>query len=227
MKTLRCQLKQCRWLFPFLLSAMLSAQAQVHAVGTTQTHGNGIYSPGVDAGDYVYISGQGPRRPDGSLPATYREQVKQALDNIKAIVDSAGLTMEHVVYTQVYLENMSQYEEMDHAFGEYFGKTLPARAVLGVARVPDPPIQINAVAVRDLTGRKAISPPNWRWPNPRPPAYSHTTASLSQAWRGLTPKPARFLTIPQSKSISPSIVCAPCCKRQDSTTRTWCSSILT
>lgn len=142
---------------------MLSAQAQVHAVGTPQAHGNGIYSPGVDAGDYVYISGQGPRRPDGSLPATYPEQVKQALDNIKAIVDSAGLTMEHVVYTQVYLENMSQYEEMDHVFGEYFGKTLPARAVLGVARVPDPPIQINAVAVRDLTGRKAISPPNWRW----------------------------------------------------------------
>jgi len=148
---------------------MLSAQAQVHAVGITQNHGNGIYSPGVDAGDYIYISGQGPRRPDGSLPATYREQVKQALDNIKAIVDSAGLTMEHVVYTQVYLENMSQYEEMDHAFGEYFGKTLPARAVLGVARVPDPPIQINAVAVRDLTGRKAISPPNWRWPESASP----------------------------------------------------------
>ena len=169
MKTLRCQLKQCRWLLPFLLSAMLSAQAQVHAVGITQNHGNGIYSPGVDAGDYIYISGQGPRRPDGSLPATYREQVKQALDNIKAIVDSAGLTMEHVVYTQVYLENMSQYEEMDHAFGEYFGKTLPARAVLGVARVPDPPIQINAVAVRDLTGRKAISPPNWRWPESASP----------------------------------------------------------
>jgi 2-iminobutanoate/2-iminopropanoate deaminase len=79
------------------------------------------------------------------------------------------LTMEHVVYTQVYLENMSQYEEMDHAFGEYFGKTLPARAVLGVARVPDPPIQINAVAVRDLTGRKAISPPNWRWPESASP----------------------------------------------------------
>jgi enamine deaminase RidA (YjgF/YER057c/UK114 family) len=169
LKTLRCQLKQCRWLLPFLLSTMLSAQSQVHAVGTTQTHGNGIYSPGVDAGDYIYISGQGPRRPDGSLPATYREQVKQALDNIKAIVDSSGLTMEHVVYTQVYLEKMSQYEEMDHAFGEYFGKTLPARAVLGVARVPDPPIQINAVAVRDLTGRKAVSPPNWRWPESASP----------------------------------------------------------
>ena len=46
-------------------------------------------------------------------------------------------------------------------FGEYFPKTPPARAVLGVARVPDPPIQINAVAVRNLAERKAVNPPNY------------------------------------------------------------------
>ena len=49
---------------------------------------------------------------------------------------------------------------MDRVFGEYFPKTPPARAVLGVARVPDPAIQISAVAVRNLADRRAISPAN-------------------------------------------------------------------
>src|SRR5271165_6088475 len=75
-------------------------QAQLKTVAPAREPANHIYSPGVDAGDYVYISGQGPRRPDGSLPATFGAQVRQALDNIKTIVESAGLTMEHVVYTQ-------------------------------------------------------------------------------------------------------------------------------
>lgn len=117
-------------------------------------------SAAVDAGDYVYISAQGPRRADGSLPATFAEQVRQALDNVRTLVEAAGLTMNHVVYTQVYLDDMQKYEEMDRVFGEYFPQTPPARAVLGVARVPDPPLAINAVAVRDLTGRRAIIPPD-------------------------------------------------------------------
>ena len=70
-------------------------------------------------------------------PATFDAQVRQALDNVKAIVESAGLTMEHVVYTQVYLEDISKYGEMNKVFAEYFAKTPPARAVLGVARIPE------------------------------------------------------------------------------------------
>jgi 2-iminobutanoate/2-iminopropanoate deaminase len=156
---------QMRWLLiGFLLSSTLMAQEQIHAVTPPQVsaHANRFSSPAVDAGDYLYVSGQGPHRPDGSLPATFSEQVRQALDNVKAIVEAAGLTMDHVVYTQVYLEDVSKYGEMNRVFGEYFSKTPPARAVLGVARVPDPPIEINAVAVRNLSERRAISPPNYK-----------------------------------------------------------------
>ncbi|PYX09536.1 MAG: hypothetical protein DMG88_06145 [Acidobacteria bacterium] len=155
---------QMRWLLlGFLLSWTAMAQPQVHAVVPAQmsASANRFYSPGVDAGDYIYISGQSPRRPDGSSPANFAAQVRQALDNIKAIVDATGLTMEHVVYTQVYLEDISKYSEMNAVFAEYFGKTPPARAVLGVARLPEPPIQINAVALRNLTGRRAIYPRNY------------------------------------------------------------------
>src|SRR5579862_9074914 len=108
----------------FTLS-ILPAGAQLRAVVPAQpsAHANRFYSPGVDAGDYVYISAQGPRRPDGSLPATFAAQVSQALDNIKAVVESSGLTMEHVVYTQVYLEDIGKSEEMNAIFGRYFGQT--------------------------------------------------------------------------------------------------------
>jgi reactive intermediate/imine deaminase len=144
----------------FLIFSIHGVSAQARAVAPSQFRANRFYSPGVDTGDYVYISGQGPRRPDGSMPATFAEQCRQALDNIKLIVEAAGLTTDNVVYTQVHLQDIAKYGEMDRVFGEYFPKTPPARAVLGVARVPNPPIQISAVAVRNLAERRAISPAN-------------------------------------------------------------------
>jgi reactive intermediate/imine deaminase len=145
-----------------LFSSAVIAEAQVRAVVPAPAHANRFYSPGVDAGDYVYISAQGPRRPDGSLPATFAAQARQSLDNIRAIVEAAGLAMENVVYTQVYLQDMSKYGEVNGVFAAYFGKALPARAVLGVARIPEEPIQINAVAVRSLADKRAIYPPNYK-----------------------------------------------------------------
>jgi len=152
-----------RLLLLFLLSPALVAEGQVRAIvpAAPSARTNRFYSPAVDAGDYVYISGQGPHRPDGSLPPTFEGQVRQALDNVKAIVEASGLTMEHVVYTQIYLEDVSKYGEMNRVFAEYFGKTPPARAVLGVDRVPEGPIEISAVAVRSLADRRAIYPPNY------------------------------------------------------------------
>jgi 2-iminobutanoate/2-iminopropanoate deaminase len=156
-------------LFGFLLSSSLVAQGQIAeqkpralVPPEPSAHANRFSPPGVDAGDYVYVSAQGPHRPDGSSPATFGAQVRQALDNVKAVVESAGFTMEHVVYTQLYLEDMSKYAEMNRVFAEYFGKTPPARAVLGVAAIPESPIQISAVAVRSLADKRAVYPPNYK-----------------------------------------------------------------
>jgi reactive intermediate/imine deaminase len=148
-----------------------AAQAQLRAVvpAPASAHANRFYSPGVDAGDYLYISGQGSRRPDGSSPSTFEAQVRQALDNVEAIVESAGLTKEHVVYTQVYLQDISKYAEMNKVFAEFFAKTPPARAVLGIAGIPDPPLQISAVAVRSLVDKRAIYPPNFKSDDPAAP----------------------------------------------------------
>ena len=147
-----------------LLLLTMGAQAQLRAVVPNQTPAAAkrVSSPAVDAGDYVYISGQGPRRSDGSLPANFSEQCRQALDNVRSVLEAAGLNLENVVYTQVYLEDISHYEEVNRVFAGYFGKTPPARAVLGVARVPDAPIQINAIAVRNLAEKRAVYPPNFK-----------------------------------------------------------------
>jgi enamine deaminase RidA (YjgF/YER057c/UK114 family) len=119
-------------------------------------------SPGIDAGDYVYVSGQGPRRLDGSTPPDFKDQVRQSLENVRSVAEAAGLTMDHVVYVQVYLDDMSRYEALDRAFAEYFPKMPPARAVVGVARLPEPSVQITAVAVRNLAGKQPVAPPNFK-----------------------------------------------------------------
>jgi reactive intermediate/imine deaminase len=119
----------------------------------------GPYSPGILAGDFLYVSGQGARRLDGQMPASFDEQVTQCLENVKTIVEAAGLTMEHVVYTHVYLDNRANYESMSSAFARYFPRNPPARATVGVAHLPtETPVEINAVAVRDLAMKKPIVP---------------------------------------------------------------------
>jgi len=146
-----------------LLATVLTAQERVHAVtpAHSASSGNRFLSPGVDTGDYLYISGQGPRRADGTIPSAPNAQFRQALDNMKVVVESAGLTLDNVVYVQVYLTDIGSYSEMNRVFAEYFPKTPPARAVLGVYGLPDPLVQINAVAVRNLDGRKAVYPANF------------------------------------------------------------------
>ena len=125
------------------------------------------------ADGYLYVSGQGPRRPDGTTPKDPAAQVRQSLDNVKAAVEAAGLALDHVVYTQVYLEDMGSYEAVDRVFAEYFPKDSPARAVLGVAHVPEPPLEITAVAAADLTGRTAVRPSG------RAPARGYSPAVLT------------------------------------------------
>ena len=118
----------------------------------------GASSAFIDAGDYVYISGQGPRRTDGTVPTSFPEQCRQTLENLKKTLQSAGLATAHIVYVHVYLEHIGNYQEMNEIFGNYFAEPRPARAVLGVAKLQEPGIEISAVAVRDLTDRRAIYP---------------------------------------------------------------------
>jgi reactive intermediate/imine deaminase len=117
----------------------------------------GPYSPGIMAGDYLYVSGQGAAKADGTFPETTEQQVEQSLNNCKAIVEGAGLTMQHVVYAQLYLKDITRYDEANRAWAKFFPKDPPARATLGVAKMPtDTPVEVTVTVFRDLSRRKVI-----------------------------------------------------------------------
>lgn len=121
----------------------------------------GPYSPGIVAGDYLYVSGQGAAKPDGSFPETAGQQTEQCLNNVKAIVEAAGLTMQHVVYAHLYLKDISKLDDANRVWPRFFPNDPPARAVVGVTRMPtDTPVEITVVAIRDLSQRKAVQPGN-------------------------------------------------------------------
>jgi reactive intermediate/imine deaminase len=123
----------------------------------------GPYSPGIFAGEYLYVSGQGARGTDGKLADTFEAQAHQCFENVKSIVEAAGLTMENVVYTHVYLADAANYDAMNKVWAQYFSRGIPpARATVGVYKMTlDTPIEINAVAVRDLARKKAVIPPGY------------------------------------------------------------------
>ena len=119
----------------------------------------GPYTPGILVGDYLYVSGQGARTPEGTFAETPEGRVKQCLENVKAIVEAAGLTMEHIVYTQVYLHKSVSYDALNKVWPVYFPKNPPARATLGVHRMPtETTVEVSAVATTNLAKKKIIYP---------------------------------------------------------------------
>src|SRR5690242_2008308 len=113
-----------------LLAAFRAPAAERTVVFPPNVKPAGPYSPGILSGEFLYVSGQGAHAPDTSIPATFQQQVRQCLENIKTIVQAAHLTMDHVVYTQIYLRDISNYDAMNPVLAEYFGKNPPARSTL-------------------------------------------------------------------------------------------------
>ena len=106
----------------FLISALLAAMSDKQVVFPSTAKPVGPYSPGIFAGEFLYVSGQGAQSPSGDLPATFEEQTRQCLENVKSIVEAAGLTMEHIVYSHVYLADMANYDSMNKVWGQYFAR---------------------------------------------------------------------------------------------------------
>lgn len=172
----------------FLFTAA-ATNAQVRAVekpGANEK--NTVRSSAIDAGDYIYISGQGDQRSDGTVPPDFEAQASQSLESIKSILTAAGLNLENVVYVQVYLEDVNNYDRLNTVFAKYFAKTPPARAVLGVAKVPQGSIEITAVAVRDLAERKVVTPANYESTEPFSPGILTRDRLFVSAMQGRDPK---------------------------------------
>jgi 2-iminobutanoate/2-iminopropanoate deaminase len=106
----------------------------------------GPYSQAVRAGPYVFVSGQIGLTPDGTLVEGLAGQTEQALTNLRAVLNAAGLDIEDLVKTTVYLADISRFAEFNEIYARFMGDHRPARAVLE-ARLPKGAlVEIEAVA---------------------------------------------------------------------------------
>lgn len=108
----------------------------------------GPYSQAVDLNGTVFVSGQLPINPaTGTMPQGVKEQTRQALENISAILQAAGLTLADVVKTTVMLADIADFADMNAAYAEYFTDSKPARVCFQAAALPkNTRLEIDAVA---------------------------------------------------------------------------------
>ena len=160
----------------------------------------GPYSPGLWAGNRLYVSGQGSRGADGLLPPTPEAQIRQTLDNVKAIVEAAGLTMDHIVFSHIYYQDLGHYDTLNRVWREYFRGTPPARATVQVAAMPTAtPFEINAIAVRDKSVIKGVELPGSKSPVPLSPALLIQDRAYISGILGRDPDSSQIPTTPEAQ----------------------------
>lgn len=108
----------------------------------------GPYAQAIKCGDLLFTSGQIPLDPSGQLVAGgIREQTRQVLANLQAVLEAAGISREQVVKTTVFLQDMAQFGEMNEEYAAFFGDHKPARSTVQVARLPkDALVEIEIIA---------------------------------------------------------------------------------
>ena len=111
----------------------------------------GPYSQAIEVGNLVFTSGQLPINPTtGAFPeGGIKEQARQSLLNIQAILKEAGLTMNNVVKTTVFMADMGDFADMNAVYAEFFSEPYPARSAVAVKALPKGAmLEIEVVAER-------------------------------------------------------------------------------
>jgi 2-iminobutanoate/2-iminopropanoate deaminase len=110
----------------------------------------GPYEQAIKVGEFVYTAGQVPIDPrTGNLvEADIAAQTRQVLENLKAVLEAAGSSLDRVVKATVFLKNMGDFAAMNDVYAQYLGKSKPARSTVAVAELPrDALIEIDFIAL--------------------------------------------------------------------------------
>lgn len=121
------------------------------AIATTAAPGAiGPYSQAIDAGSFVFVSGQIPVDPaTGTVPEGITAQSQQSLRNLTAILKEAGMTTANVVKTTVFLADIADFAAMNAEYAKAFSEPFPARSAVAVRDLPKGVlVEIEAIAVR-------------------------------------------------------------------------------
>jgi 2-iminobutanoate/2-iminopropanoate deaminase len=109
----------------------------------------GPYSQGIKANGLVYLSGQVALDPKTAelVGADIRQQTERVLENVKGILEAAGVNLHHVLKTTVFLKDMNDFAAMNEVYARYFASAPPARSTVQVARLPkDALVEIEVIA---------------------------------------------------------------------------------
>ena len=108
----------------------------------------GPYSQGMIVGDLVFTSGQIPLNPEsGELVTEISKATVQVMANLSAVLEAAGSSLEKVIKTTIFLQDLKDFEKVNEIYGDYFKDNLPARSCVQVAKLPmDAPIEIEVIA---------------------------------------------------------------------------------
>lgn len=110
----------------------------------------GPYSQAVVAGGFVFAAGQVPLDPRTGqiVPGDIRLQTRRVMENLKAVLEAAGSSMDKVVKTTVFLRDLNDFGIMNEIYGQYFQENPPARSTVQVARLPrEAAVEIEVVAL--------------------------------------------------------------------------------
>ena len=110
----------------------------------------GPYSQIVQVGETLYLAGQVPLTPAGTLnDGDISAQTRQVLNNLKAVLEAAGCTMDQVVKTTIFLADLGDFEAVNKVYAEYFREPYPARSTVEVSKLPKGArLEIDAIASR-------------------------------------------------------------------------------
>ena len=108
----------------------------------------GPYSQAMRIGNMIFTSGQIPLNPaTGEMVTEIAAATKQSLENVKAILEAEGATMDNVIKTTVFLSDMNNFVAMNEVYATYFPQNPPARSAVEVARLPkDAVVEIEVIA---------------------------------------------------------------------------------
>src|SRR5262249_16815171 len=122
------------------------------------------FSPGILAGDTLYVSGKGDQLAGGGHPATFEEQVRQSMRNVAATLKQAGLDFRHVGMSHVFLDNYDNLAAAAKVYGEFLEKgDEPACATVFVDWIPGGShVEVTCIATTDLPSRKIVRPASMR-----------------------------------------------------------------
>ncbi len=110
----------------------------------------GPYSQAIEAGNFLFVSGQLPLHPQSGeiVGNDIAAQTRQSIENIRAVLAAVGVSLADVVKTTVFLQNMEDFARMNEVYQQCFGDSTPARSTVAVAKLPrNALVEIESIAV--------------------------------------------------------------------------------